>query len=62
MERSLVLDATEIITSVERSKEVVGQLVGAGQPIGVDAEGVELGPKGKGWNDIFQSGFIMNYT
>ncbi|XP_023326100.1 uncharacterized protein LOC111699617 [Eurytemora carolleeae] len=46
MDQSSVLEITEIITSTVRSREIVDQLIKAGQPIGLDAEGIELGPKG----------------
>lgn len=63
MDQSSVLELTEIITSTVRSREIVDQLIKAGQPIGLDAEGIELGPEGiKHDLDVdflFQGSYLM---
>ena len=63
MDQSSVLELTEIITSTVRSREIVDQLIKAGQPIGLDAEGIELGPKGKKHDldvdFLFQKSYLM---
>ncbi len=38
---------SRIIVNVKESCQVVEELLQAGQPIGFDGEGVNLGPKGK---------------
>ena len=42
-----ILQASRIIVTVEESLQVVEEIMSAGQPIGLDLEGVNLGPKGE---------------
>jgi hypothetical protein len=44
---------SRIIVNVKESCQVVEELLQAGQPIGFDGEGVNLGPKGKLKSCIF---------
>ena len=42
-----VLQVSRVIVSVRESAEIVEDILRAGQPVGLDGEGVNLGPKGQ---------------
>ena len=41
------LQVSRVVVNVKESMQVVEEIMRAGQPIGLDGEGVNLGPKGK---------------
>ena len=42
-----VLQVSRVVVSVRESAQIVEELLRAGQPVGLDGEGVNLGPKGQ---------------
>ena len=42
-----VLQVARVVVSVRESTQIVEELLRAGQPVGLDGEGVNLGPKGQ---------------
>lgn len=44
------LQVSRVIVNVKESLQIVDELMRAGQPIGLDGEGVNLGPKGQSAN------------
>ena len=42
-----VLQVSRVVVSVRESVQIVEELLRAGQPVGLDGEGVNLGPKGQ---------------
>ena len=42
-----VLQVSRVVVSVRESAQVVEEILQAGQPVGLDGEGVNLGPKGQ---------------
>ena len=64
----LWLQVSRVVVSVRESQQIVEELLRAGQPIGFDGEGVNLGPKGQltlaqvcccglyqGWTELLRS-------
>ena len=42
-----MLQVARVVVSVRESTQIVEELLRAGQPVGLDGEGVNLGPKGQ---------------
>ena len=49
------LQVSRVIVNVKESLQVVEEIMRAGQPVGLDGEGVNLGPKGQllAWRKVF---------
>ena len=41
-----VLAVTEVVTEVNKSGDIIAEIMKAGQRVGLDTEGVNLGPTG----------------